>query len=192
LLFLKSRNSLSPEKTNMGATTSKADEEFLASHKGVTTGPRTVYAPDPVTLVGPSNAAVAQQPLEPKGCNAASMYQYQKQLEAWNACQFCGRYGYASVQTPEGFVCDTTRPVPGAFNACASVAPSHNPCNNFEQSPNFQNTWQQLDEHSWGSSVYDPKYGRYILWGTWDEKNGRPYFADQAPYLRAGINAPCQ
>ena len=33
--------------------------------------------------------------------------------------------------------------------------------------------------------------GTYILWGTWDDNAGRPYFAAEAPYMRAGRNAPC-
>lgn len=168
----------------MGAFTSKQDEEFLASHKGVVTGPRTVYAPEQQQVVSTS-------PNTTLSCNAENMFLYQKKLEAWNACQFCGRYGYASVQTPTGYVCDTSKPVPGASNACVNIAPSRSPCDGFSHSPNFLNTWGQLEEHSWGSSVYDPKYNRFILWGTWDEKNGHPYFADDAPYMKAGINAPC-
>lgn len=136
----------------------------------------------PPAAVAPENTAGA--------CNPAQLYKYHKDLEAWNACQACGRSGFGAVQLENGsWACDTSTQKAGALMSCP--AGPVNPCFPMMRPLNSLNPWSQEQSHSWGSSVYDPVYGTHILWGTYDPQHGRPYFAADAPYMRAGLNAPC-
>uniref|UniRef100_A0A6C0BMF1 Uncharacterized protein n=1 Tax=viral metagenome TaxID=1070528 RepID=A0A6C0BMF1_9ZZZZ len=126
----------------------------------------------------------------PTACTPSSLYQYQKDLDAWTVCQACGRQGFGTRQLENGkTVCDTREQKPGALLACP--AGPVNPCYPMAKPLDSLNPWSREQPHSWGSSVFDPKYGTFILWGTWDPAHGRPYFAADAPYMRAGKNTPC-
>ena len=123
-------------------------------------------------------------------CDASNLYRYQKDLEAWNACLACGRQGFGTAQDQSGnYMCDTSQQKADALASCP--AGPVNPCFPMARPLDPLNPWTREQTHSWGASVYDPKYGTFILWGTWDEVNGRPYFAADAPYMRAGQNGPC-
>lgn len=118
-------------------------------------------------------------------CTPDSLRAYHKLLEAWTACQFCSRYGYGTKTENGTITCDTSSQKPGAALACNALAPK-NYCFPFVDGSSPSLAWEP--QHSWGSSVYDPVYGTYILWGTWDVDMGRPYFAQDAPFMKAGQN----
>lgn len=143
------------------------------------------------------NTSAALAPVAPiqstapvAACNASDVYQYQAALKAWNACQECGRAGFGAVQNSDGsWRCDTSQQKAGALQSCP--AGPVNPCFPMMRPLDPLNPWAQEQPHSWGASVYDPNYGTNILWGTYDPERGRPYFASEAPFLRAGRNVPC-
>lgn len=129
-------------------------------------------------------AAAASAPT----CTPASLDAYYKQLEAWNACQYCAFYGYGARQLANGkYACDTSKPKAGAAAACNLVAPTAY-CSPATVATDTSpvDAWTRHNPYAWGASVYDPKYGDYILWGTWDDAAGRPYLAKSAPYMLAG------
>jgi len=136
-------------------------------------------APFPPVL-NPSNMNTKE------ACNPSTLFKYQKDLQAWNACQMCGRSGYGTIKHSDGtFSCDTTSQKAGALASCP--AGPVNPCYPMAVPLSSTNPWALQEPHSWGSSVYDPKYGTHILWGTWDAEHGRPYFSKDAPYMRGGL-----
>jgi len=123
-------------------------------------------------------------------CTPETMYEYHRRLEDWTVCQSCGRQGYGTKRLPDGkLVCDTSEPKSGALMSCP-IGPV-NPCVPLARPLNSLNTWNQLSRFSWGASVFDERYGKFILWDTWNPEKGRPYFSEEAPFLRAGLNQPC-
>jgi len=142
------------------------------------------------TTVTTSPPDVIPAPSTHAACTPSDLYKYHQDLNAWNACQMCGRSGYGAVQREDGsWVCDTSTQKAGALMACP--AGPVNPCFPMMRPLDSLNPWAQEQPHSWGASVYDPAYGTHILWGTYDPEHGRPYFAATAPYMRAGQNVPC-
>jgi hypothetical protein len=143
---------------------------------------QSLYAPvgnGPVT----STVTFAQN----SACTPAGMYQYQTDLSTYTTCHDCARQGWGTMKTADGrLVCDTSQQKAAAAASCP--AGPVNPCTPFIRPPP-DSQWDV--PHSWGASVFDPSYGTYILWGTWDTSHNRPYFAANAPYMRAGLNVPC-
>ena len=116
-----------------------------------------MYAPYTGAVIVPnttniSNAAAAQ-------CTPAGLFDFHTALQEWNACQACGRQGFGSIKNADGtYSCDTTQQKAGALASCAPGPV--NPCYPFVRPLSADNPWEQMEPHAWGSSVFDPTYGK--------------------------------
>lgn len=121
-----------------------------------------------------------------QGCSPAVQKQYHDALHEWNACQFCARYGWGTMQAPGGsWTCNRSNQKPNAYGSCQRGPV--NPCTPFLHPP--LNQWDVIQPYSKGSIVWDPRYG-YTIYGFWNSATGKPYLASEAPYLREGGCAP--
>lgn len=120
-------------------------------------------------------------------CTPATLNAYYTQLDAWTACQTCARQGFGAVQNADGsWRCDESKQRPGAAVQCDALAPQ-NTCFPTMRNLNPTQAWERTvpaAQHSWGTSVFEPQYNDFVLWGTWNEKKGRPYLTKEAPYDR--------
>lgn len=131
--------------------------------------------------------AVPDQGLMPttNRCTSQGLYKYQTELNEWTVCQACARQGWGTKRDGLGkLVCDTSAQKPAALLACQQTP--LNPCYPMARPRVLTPGGPWEARHSWGASVYDPVYQTFILYGTWDDEKGRPYFAAEAPYMRAG------